>query len=86
MQNVKTQLHACRQPSDNHPLIRLIEQCLHNVSAKRPNIREVLGLFEEARADIRDEESERNKVELVRALQNQPRNEVRDWVYTMQYC
>ena len=30
------------------------------------------------RAGIRDEESERNRVELVRAPQNQPMNQVRD--------
>ena len=35
-------------------------------------------MLEEARAGIRDEESERNRVELVRALQNQPRNQVKD--------
>ena len=73
MQNVHTQLHACGQPYEDHPLIQLIEQCLHNIPAKRPNIREILGLLEEARAGIRDEESE---VELVKALQNQPRNQV----------
>ena len=33
-------------------------------------------LLEEARARIRDEESEWNKRELVRALQNQPMNQV----------
>ena len=85
MQNVNTQLRACGQLRGDHPLIRLIQQCLHNVPAKRPNIVEVLGLLEEARAGIRDEESERNRVELVQVLQNQPRNEVRDWVYTIQY-
>ena len=78
MKNVNTQLRACGQLRRNHPLIQLIQQCLHNSASKRPNIREVLGLLEEARAGIRDEESERNKVELVQALQNQPRNQVRD--------
>ena len=86
MQNVNTQLGACGQLRGDHPLIRLIQQCLHNVPAKRPNIGEVLELLEEARAGVRDQESERNKVELVRGLQNQPRNQVSDWVYTMQYC
>ena len=65
-----------------NPLIRLIQQCLHNVPAKRLNISEVLVLLEEARAGIRDEESERNRVELVHALHNQPRNQV----YAIQYC
>ena len=86
IRNVNTQLRACGQLRGDHPLIRLIQQCLNNSARKRPDISEVLGLLEEARAGIRDEESERNRVELVRALQNQPRNQVRDWVYTIQYC
>ena len=78
MRSVNTQLRACDQLRGDHPLIQLIQQCLHNGPQKRPNIREVLRLLEEARAGIRDEESERNKKELVRALQNQPRNQVRE--------
>ena len=78
MRNVNEQLRACGQLRGDHPLIRLIQQCLHNLPAKRPSIREVLRLLEEARAGVRDEGSERNKRELVRALQTQPRNQVRD--------
>ena len=78
MQYVNTQLRACGQLRGDHPLIQLIQQCLHNSARKRPNISEVLGLLEEARAGIRDEDSERNREELVRALQNQPRNQVTD--------
>ena len=84
--DVKKQLRASKQVIEDHPLIRLIQQCLDNTPAIRPNISEVLSMLEEARAGVRDEESERNRVELVRALQNQPRNQVRDWVYTIQYC
>ena len=62
----------------DHPLIRLIQKCLHNGPHKRPSIREVLRLLEEARAGFRDGESERNRRDLVRALQTQPRNQVRD--------
>ena len=77
MRYVNEQLRACGQLRGDHPLIRLIQQCLHNKSsAKRPGIREVLHLLEEARAGVRDEESERNKREVVRALQTQPRNQV----------
>ncbi|CAI8027781.1 E3 ubiquitin-protein ligase TRIM71 [Geodia barretti] len=75
MRNVNEQLRACGQLRGDHPLIRLIQQCLHNLPAKRPGIREVLRLLEEARAGVRDEGSERNKRELVRALQTQPRNQ-----------
>ena len=78
MRNVNEQLRARGQLRGDHPLIRLIQQCLHNLPAKRPDIREVLRLLEEARAGVRDEGSERNKRELVRALQTQPRNQVRD--------
>ena len=77
MDNVHTHLKACGQLCKDHPLIRLIQQCLHNGPHKRPNIREVLCLLEEAKAGIRDEESERNKYELVQALQNEPMNQVR---------
>ena len=79
MRSVNTQLCACGQLRGDHPLIQLIQQCLHNGPHKRPNICEVLRLLDGARAGIRDEKSERNKEELVRALQNQPRNQVRDF-------
>ena len=78
MRYVNEQLRACGQLRGDHPLIRLIQQCLHNLPAKRAGIREVLHLLEEARAGVRDEESEWNKHELIRALQTQPRNQVRD--------
>ena len=78
MQYVNTQLRACGQLRGDHPFIQLIQQCLQNVPAKRPSIREVLALIEVARGEIRDEESERNKEKLVQALQNQPRNQVRE--------
>ena len=76
IENVKTHLHACGQVLGEHPLIRLIQQCLHNSADKRPDISEVLGLLEKTRAGIRDDESESNRVELVQALQNQPSNRV----------
>ena len=78
MRNVNAQLRACGQLRADHPLIRLIQQSLHNGPHKRPNIHEVLHLLDEARACIRDEESERNRQELVRTLQTQPRNQVRE--------
>ena len=78
MRGVNAQLRACGQLRGDHPLIRLIQQCLHNGPHKRPNIREVMRLLEMARAGVRDGASERNKRELVQALQTQPRNQVRD--------
>ena len=83
MRYVNEQLRACGQLCGDHPLIRLIQQCLHNLPAKRPGIREVLHLLEEARAGVRDKESERNKHELVQALQAHPRNQVRDCGYEL---
>ena len=77
MRDVNEQLRACGQLRGDHPLIRLIQQCLHNVPARRPGIHEVLRLLEEARACVRDDDSERNRRELVQALQTQPRNQVR---------
>ena len=78
MRYVNEHLRACGLLRGDHPLIRLIQQCLHNGPHKRPSIREVLRLLEEARAGVGDEGSERNKRELVRALQTQPRKQVRD--------
>ena len=78
MRYVNEQLRVCGQLRGDHPLIRLIQQCLQNESSERPGIGEVLHLLEEAmRAGVRDGESERNEHELVRALdQTQPRNQV----------
>ena len=76
MEDVNEQLRACGQQREDHPLIQLIQQCLHNSSPKRPDIREVLLLLEEARAGIRDEDSERKKYQLVHALHTQLRNQV----------
>ena len=68
MRYVNEQLRACGQLRGDHPLIRLIQQCLQNNMANRPAIQDVLHLLEEARAVVRDEGSERNKRELVQSL------------------
>ena len=70
MQKIYTQLRK------NHPLIQMVEMCLHNFSEERPGIREVLRLLDQAGAEVRDEESDMNKLELIRALQSQSRNQV----------
>ena len=77
MECVHDKLRACGQLRADQPFIRLIQQCLHNGPQKRPSILEVQCLLEEARACFGDGESERNRRELVRALQTQPRNHVR---------
>ena len=77
MRSVHMKLRACGQLCADQPFIRLIQQCLQNLPAKRPVIHEVQHLLEEARACFGDRESERNRRDLVRALQTQPRNQVR---------
>ena len=77
MESVYKKLRACGQLREDHPFIRLIELCLHNGPRNRPSIHEVQHLLEEARACFGDGESERNRCDLVRALQTQPRNQVR---------
>ena len=77
MKFVNIKLRACGQLRADQPFIRLIQQCLHNGPHKRPSIHEVQRLLEEARACFGDRKSERNRRDLVRALQTQPKNQVR---------
>ena len=77
MRFVNIKLRAGGQLGADQPFIRLIQQCLHNGPHKHPSIHEVQRLLEEARACFGDEESERNRPDLVQALQTQPRNQVR---------
>ena len=64
---------------ERHPLLQMIDRCL-DFPEDRPSIGEVVGLLEQARAEDRDEQTDMNKLELVRALQTQPRNQVRESV------
>ena len=75
---VQDKLRTCGRLCADQLLIRLIQQCLHNGPHNRPSIHEVQRLLEEARACFGDGESERNRHDLVRALQTKPRNQVRD--------
>ena len=77
MASVHDKLRACSQLRADQPFIRLIQQCLHNGPHKRLSIYEVQHLLEEARACFGDRESEKNRRDLVRALQTQPRNQVK---------
>ena len=76
MESVYKRLRACGQLRGDNPFIRLIEWCLHNGPYKRPSIHDAQHLLEEARACFGDRESERNRRDLVQALQTQPRNQV----------
>ena len=62
MQKIYSQLHT------SHPLIQMIQQCLHNAPAKRPGIRQVLQLLVRARVDVRDKESDMNKLDLLHSV------------------
>ena len=74
-----------KQLRENHPLLQMIEECL-DFPEDRPSIVEVLHLLEEARADVRDEQTDMNKLELLRALQIQPRNQVRYYALYWDCC
>ena len=58
---VNEKLSACGQLRADQPFIRLIQQCLHNLPAKRPAIHEVQRLLKEARAWLGGENMERNR-------------------------
>ena len=64
------------QLRENHPLLQMIERCL-DFPENRPSIGEVVGLLELARAEDSDEQTDMSKLELLQALQNQPRHQVR---------
>ena len=68
-----------RQLREKHPLLQMIKGCL-DFPEDRPSIGEVMRLLKEARVEVRDEQTDMNKLELLRALQTQPRNQVRDCV------
>ena len=80
MRCVIIKLRACGQFRSDQAFIRLIQQCLQNLPTKRPVIHEVQRLLEEATACFGYRESERNRHDLVQALQTQPRNQVRGCV------
>ncbi|CAI8042845.1 Probable serine/threonine-protein kinase DDB_G0271682, partial [Geodia barretti] len=75
MRYVNEQLRACGQLRGDHPLIRLIQQCLHNFPPRGQVFVKCFVCWRRPELVFRDEGSERNKRELVRALQTQPRNQ-----------
>ena len=73
------------QLRENHPLLQMIERCL-DFPEDRPNIRQVVHLLEQARAEDRDDQMDMNKLELVQALHTQPRNQVSEGVFSDCVC
>ena len=68
MQYVNKRLSDCGQLRRAHPLIRLIQQCLHDVPGDRLGIHDVLCLLEEARDCVGDEHMNASKLELIQRL------------------
>ena len=77
MEGIYNKLNGFGQGYEGNPLVQLIMQCLHNVSDKRPGIREVLHLLEEGKTGTGDKESEGNKHQLMNTLQIHSMNHVR---------
>ena len=77
MRYVNEQLTTCRQLSLDYPLIKLIQQCVQYAPVRRPAVHDVLCLLDEAQANVGDEDCERSKCELVKALHTQSRIQVR---------
>ena len=73
------------QLRENHPLLQMIERCLH-FPENRPSIHQVVHLLEQARAEDRDDQIDINKLELVRALQAQLRNQVSEFSLIVCVC
>ena len=66
------------QLREKHPLLQLIEGCL-DFPEERPSIREVLRLLEEARDEVRHEQKDMSKLDLLQALhQIQSRDQVQE--------
>ena len=63
------------QLGEIHPLVQMIVQCL-GFPEDRPSIHEVLRWLEEGREEVRDEQTDMNKLELLQALQTQQGNQV----------
>ena len=65
------------QLREQHTLLQMIEKCLE-FPEDRPSIGEVLRLLEQAKTEHRDEQTEMNKLELLRVLQMHPMSHVSD--------
>ena len=87
MDNLETKLHASQHlfktsffRRNYKCLTMLVEKCLDTINPRWPkHIHESLALLDTARCRIKINDSERNKRELLQALQTQPRHQVRDW-------
>ena len=72
MEHVENKLRACSQLGGERGgdiLIKVIEECLNNAPKKRPNIHQVLGMLQDARARIEGDERKSGNFLLLEALQ-----------------
>ena len=53
----------------SHPLIHLMESCLHNTPKGRPSMNRVMELLDEALAGVTDNHHSRSKLELIQMLE-----------------
>ena len=72
IQHANDQLRLYGQYHEEHPLIRLIKKCLHNIPARRPDVHEILHMLEEARSAVGDDKSYLGQASL-----SEDRNKVR---------
>ncbi|CAI8056276.1 Serine/threonine-protein kinase BRI1-like 1 [Geodia barretti] len=59
-----------RQFREGHSLVQMIQRCLNNIIEERPTIQQVMGLLEDARAEVEDGEYDVNKLSLAQLLQS----------------
>ena len=83
---VNSKLRDCGQLRADQPFIRLIQQCLQNLSTNRPVIHKIQCLLEEARGSLGDRENETDRHNIVQALQFQPRNQVGHSIFIELMC
>ena len=58
----------CQKLGDQHPLVRLIKQCLHNIPSRRPSSQGLLQQLESMRAQVEDPHEHLTKLEAMRML------------------
>ena len=68
---VKYMQEVLRKFPQGHPFVCLIQQCLENHIADRPNIQQVQQWLEEGRALVKDREYEVNKLSLMQVLHSE---------------
>ena len=58
-----------RELGKTHPLVQMVEQCLHYDSTRRPTLSQILAYLDRAQSQIADRNWDKNKLELLQLLQ-----------------